>query len=614
MTHSLSFRYPFLLSLVCLALAACGGTSTTSGTPHPELAVSLGASSVTVPQDGAATAVGVTITGYTSTPAVTVTGAPAGVTANFAAGSSAGLGTVTLTGSSAAAAGSYTAKVNVTSGSSNASASLSIVSAPVATVSAPSGPATVLSQFMATSFQVAQWTGDIFGSGTTATARETELTNLGGQHLRLQVIAGAMPMVSNTGTAADWDFTTADTTIQPVLASADHSPEFQIGTAPEWMCNSSGQLDVAAHANDFAQYAANLVRYYNKGGFDYGGQHFQSPSSTPITWWGIFNEYNLNGLSANDYVTLYDATVPAMLAVDPTIKLSALEFSDFGLGSGDQGDPMQYLPQFFGTNGNPGVKSQVDIVSTHFYSTCNQTDTDATLFASVPQFVQSVQYFYQVMGQAGAKYAHTPVWVTENNVNADYEVANNMSACNPGQVFVDDHRGTSAYFAAWRPYVFSQLGKAGNHALYHWDYSADQQYGEVDSNSNYYLSYWVDQALASYFPSTPSSPGPNLLDINATDTSTIETMATKNSDNSVVVMVVDRAVHAPADNNGTGDPRTVIVDVSSLGTFTKVSQETLDATTNISAAPTASSVTVASTGRYTVQLNGYAVTFLKFTP
>jgi hypothetical protein len=467
---------------------------------------------------------------------------------------------------------------------------------------------------MATSFQIAQWTGDIFGSGTTATARETELTNIGSQHLRMQVIAGGMPMVSNTGTAADWDFTTADTTVQPVLASADHSPEFQIGTAPAWMCNASGQLDVANHALDFAQYAANLVKYYNKGGFDWGGQHFQSPTSTPITWWGIFNEYSINGLSATDYVTLYDATVPAMLAVDPTIKLSALEFSDFGLGSGDQGDPMQYLPVFFGTNGTPGVKSQVDIVSTHFYSTCNQTDTDATLFATIPQFVQNVQYFYQVMGQAGAKYANTPVWVTENNVNADYEGANGMSTCNPNQAFVDDHRGTSAFFTAWRPYVFSQLGKAGNHALYHWAYNGDQQYGEVDANSNYYLSYWVDQALAAYFPSTPSSPGPALLDITATDTSTIETLATRNQDNSVVVMVVDRAVHSSADNNGTGDPRTVIVDVSGLGTFTKVSQATLDAATNVSTGPTAAAATVAQGGRYTVQFNGYGVTFLKLTP
>ena len=71
------------------------------------------------------------------------------------------------------------------------------------------------------------------------------------------------------------------------------------------------------------------MRYYNTGGFTWGGQHFQSPSSNPITWWAIFNEPNLNGLTAAQYVQLYNTLVPAMLAVDPTLKFSALELSDY---------------------------------------------------------------------------------------------------------------------------------------------------------------------------------------------------------------------------------------------------------------------------------------------
>jgi hypothetical protein len=51
------------------------------------------------------------------------------------------------------------------------------------------------------------------------------------------------------------------------------------------------------------------------------------------------------------------------------------------------------------------------------------------------------------------------------------------------------HRGTqgeigsSPFFAAWRPYVFSQLGKAVVQGLYHCDYGADAQFGEVDYNT-----------------------------------------------------------------------------------------------------------------------------------
>ena len=39
-----------------------------------------------------------------------------------------------------------------------------------------------------------------------------------------------------------------------------------------------------------------MVRYYNKGGFTWGGNNFVPPSypQHQITWWGIYNEYNIN--------------------------------------------------------------------------------------------------------------------------------------------------------------------------------------------------------------------------------------------------------------------------------------------------------------------------------
>jgi hypothetical protein len=557
----------------------------------------------------------VTISGASGTATVSVSGLPSGLTAQFAASGAGPSGTLTLTGGPTASSGTYAATVTAALAGKTATSSLSVVSAAVAKVGTSTdttlGVNGVLRQFMATSFQIGGWTTSYFGSGAQATARETTLDQLGPQHIRIQVVTGAVPMVGNTGTASDWNFSLLDTTLQPVLLTADHSPELQIGVAPTWMCDANGHLDVTNHLNDFAVFSANMVRYYNKGGFDVNGTHFQSPGAYPIQWWGIFNEFNGNGLSAADYVKLYNAVVPAMLAVDPTIKLSAFEFSDYGLGSGDGGDPMQFLPAFLAPANAGGVNTQVDIISTHFYSTCNQKDTDADLFNQIPQFVANVDYFYKEL-KTRSDLANVPVWVTENNVNADYD-NNGMSACNSGQAFVDDHRGTSAYFAAWRPYVFSQLGKAGNQALYHWDYEADQQYGEVDGSSgNTYLSYWVDKTLAATYPSTTAAPGPEILQLNSTDTSTIETLATKNSDGSVVVMVADRAVASPTDNNGAGAPRTVVVDLSSLNSFSAASLLTIDATTSIANGPAA--VAIAPAARIGVTLNGYGVAFLRLTP
>jgi hypothetical protein len=593
-----------------MMLAGCG--SSTPATLVP-LTVTPAASTVVVPQDGTAATLALTISPLNSTVSVTVSGIPGGITQQYSSSSSAPMGSVTFVGSAAAAAGSYPAVVTVSEGGQTASANFTLVTAVVAKVGSTQNTALgvngVLKQFMSTSFQVAEWDGNFFGTG--AAAREATMNALGPQHIRMQSVSQGVAMSTNTGTAADWNFTILDQTVQPILASGDHSPEFQIATAPAWMCNSNGQLDVANHVNDFATYAANLVRYYNKGGFEWGGTHLQSPSNLPITWWGIFNEPNGNGINASQYVTIYNTVVPAMLAVDPTIKLSAIEYSDYGLGTGDGGDPMTYLPTVLAPANAGGVNAQVDIVSTHFYSTCNQTDTDQTLMNTAPGFAANVSYFYKEL-QTRPDLANVPVWVTENNVNADYAASNGMSTCNPNQVFVDDHRGTSAFFAAWRPYVFSQLGKVGNQALYHWAYDGDQQYGEVDPNGNTYLSYWVDQTLTNLYPSTPSSPGPKILELAATDTTTVETLATENADGSVVVMVDDRAVASPTDNNGSGSPRTVVVDVSGLGSFTSASLLTIDATTNASTGPVAASVTPAS--RMTVTLPGYGTAWLVLKP
>jgi hypothetical protein len=102
------------------------------------------------------------------------------------------------------------------------------------------------------------------------------------------------------------------------------------------------------------------------------------------------------------------------------------------------------------------------------------------------------------------------------------------------------------------------------------------------------------------------------LRVAVTETSSAEILATKNADGSVVVMVVDRAVHGSADNNGAGDPRTVIVDVSALGAFSSGTTMTIGTKTDQNSGP--ASVPIAVTPKMTVALGGYGVTFLKLKP
>jgi hypothetical protein len=596
------------LAMVCLSSAACNGGSGSTVSPPPMLNISLSSSMALAPQDGTPAQVTASITGNSGAVTISVNGVPNGTSLKLVQPSGNTAGMITLTSSPATPAGSYMLSVSATAGASSSNQNLTLVVAVAAvvasTVDTNLGVNGKLQEFMSTSFQPAEWDYQFFLNHTAT--EPAQLNTLGPQHIRIQGVSQAVPMKSNTGTANDWDFTMLDAIVQPILSVTDHSPEFQIAVAPAWMQNASGQLDIANHLTDFVNYSANLVRYYNTGGFTVGTTHFQSASPNKITWWGIFNEYNINGLTAAQYVQLYDAMVPAMLAVDPTIKFSALELADFDSGLGD---PRNNLPTFFMPAAAGGVSTHVDILSTHFYSSCNQKDTDTQLFNTVPGFVNDVSYFYQEV-KLRPDLGNVPVWVTENNVNADFDKGGGISACN-GTPFVTDQRGTSAFFAAWRPYVFSQLGKVGNQALYHWDYDADAQYGEADyGTGNKYLSYWMDYWLGQLYAQTPAAP--DILTLTATETATTEILATKNSDGSVLVMVVDRAVLSPSDNNGTGDLRTAVIDISALGNFTTASQLNIGAGSNVTNGPQPASITPAS--KLTVNLPGYGVTFLILKP
>jgi Cellulase (glycosyl hydrolase family 5) len=451
---------------------------------------------------------------------------------------------------------------------------------------------------LSTSFQPAEWDNTFFQSS--ASTKETLLGNLKPNHIRLQGVSKGVPQGTEGMSSSTWNFTILDDIVQPVLGVGDHSPEFQIAKAPPFMYVSD---DSSKAFNDpgfaqFANYAKELVEYYDTGGFtDSGGTHVSAmyPNET-ITWWGIYNEPSINNdLTATDYVNMYNALVPAMQLADPSLKYVAMELC---CGS-------ENWVKTFAQNVTTGLP--VDAVATHYYSSCNQKDTDAELFATVPGFASSIQTIYANLA-ANANLKNVPVWITENNVNADFEGANGMSTCNPGQVFVTDKRGSSPFFAAWRPYVFSQVGKAGARALYHWDFAADAQYGELnDSSGQTQLSYWVDYWLGQTFPQFSAGTAEILQSTNS-DSEDIEVLPVVNPDNSVVILVSNHAVASLTDNNGAGLAAKVTLDVSALGSFSSASEMMIDAGTSPIAGPTP--VSIAAQSPITVNFTGYGVALL----
>jgi hypothetical protein len=566
-------------------LCACGssGPSTPAG---PQFSFALASSSVAAFPSEPAAKVGITVTRSGSTASLTasVAGLPAGASTTIVSPGGGAAGSIAITAGTAAP-GAYALTVSVTDGAHMVTEPLSLMVGVTAVVG--SEATGTLQEAMSTSFQIAEWDSSFFQTYPGAT---TLLGNLEPQHVRMQILSEAIPQTS----ATTWDFTMADASVQPILGVGDHSPEFQIADAPAFMYVPNTQNFVDPTFNQFAGYAANLVRYYNKGGFTVGGKLYKSPSSYPIEWWGIYNEPNGNGVSPAEYVTMYNRLVPAMQAVDPSLKFMAVELSDYG----DQ--EQLFIPTFV-----EGVTAQVDVLATHFYSSCNQTDTDAQIMATIPTFVSGVQYLYSELA-TNPQLKNVPVWILENNVNADYSNANGMSTCNPGQKFVTDLRGSSAFFAGWRTYEFSQLGKAGGQALYHWSFDGDAQYGEFNSSTgDLQLSYWVDYWLSHYF-STPG--GGSLLSVTNSDADDVEVMAVKEAGGATLVMVSDHAVAHASDNNGSGSPRVVLVDVSALGAFSTAKELTIDANTNVANGPQDQTVTYAP--QMQVTLGGYGVAFL----
>src|SRR5579863_427946 len=285
------------LTLLAAVLGSCGGSgySPPTSTPAEQITLALSAASATAPQDGAAVSVTATVSrvnGSGSPITLTTTGVPAGVNTQISSPGAATTGTVTFTAQSAAAAGTYPVTVTAGDGTASGSASLSLVVAVVAAVEASintrAGVNGRLQNFMSTSFQPADWDYTFFTSQPGAAAT---LNSLAPQHIRLQAVAGGVPQKADQ----TWDFSELDAVLDPVIAVADKSPEFQIAVAPDWMNDANGHL-LPGHFADFAAYCANLVKYYNTtSGFTdpSGNVHVHSPYA-PIAWWGIFNEPNIN--------------------------------------------------------------------------------------------------------------------------------------------------------------------------------------------------------------------------------------------------------------------------------------------------------------------------------
>ncbi len=601
-------------------LLGCGGGS--SGPISYPIGMSLSGTSATVPFNGTSPSLTVTIQrmpGDTIPVSIAVTSVP-GVTPQIVSPGSGDSGTIAFAAGPSASPGNYSVTVSASENGGlpvTASVSMEIISAPATvnvtvspTVNTSLGFGGLMQTMMNTQFQAAEWAQTFFPSVPTAT---TVLANLHPQHIRVYTSSEGIPQRADKS----WDFSVLEATLDPVISVGDQDINLVLVEGPPWMCTVVGPNCVLQPPNypEFAAYAAQMVQYFNTttGFTDANGvQHVHTPY-TPITYWSIYSIPDLVGMTPAQYANLYDLTVTAMQNAGSLVPLKfvALELSGVT-------DAKDYAPGFLNAETAP-----IDVVSQQDYAVCGWFNTDAVAMGAVTgSFAPFAQDFASIVATS-PKLSNAVLWMTENNVDADFP----GSGCsNPFEI---DPRGTSPFFAGWRPYVFSQWAQAGSHMLVHSDFVQDASdmslmYAEVTyAAAQPYISYWVDYYLGRYFPyCAPDEPASwcsaqpvSILTWTTnepTNAQTVEIFATQNTDGSVVLMAVDHAINAPSDDNGPGAPRNVAVDLSKLGSFSSATELTIDANTDVTQGP--ATVNVVPAPQMTLTMGGYGVTFLKLDP
>lgn len=187
-----------LAGLALLIVGCGGGAPGGSGSSAPGFSFYLSQSAVATFPGEPAAQVAINVVRTTSTAAViaSVSGLPAGVTAQITSPGTGTVGSIAFQIPQAAmpAPGVYSLTVSMEDGTGMVTQPLALTVGVTAVVSNSSAGA--WDEAMSTSFQIAEWTNGFFqqypSSGSTPSAASL-LGNLGPQHIRMQILSQAIP-------------------------------------------------------------------------------------------------------------------------------------------------------------------------------------------------------------------------------------------------------------------------------------------------------------------------------------------------------------------------------------------------------------------------------------
>ena len=413
---------------------------------------------------------------------------------------------------------------------------------------------------------------------------------------------GPGPALPEGVTQGSWDFAPLTQMIGNIHAYGG-SPVLNIRYAPNWMWTCSAFSGAAGSVRDqtfnqFGDYVARLVSYYNLGHMTTeAGTTITNPAGTAnrIGYWELWNEPDLSNedpchpadwgpaLSGAQYLTMWNATVPKMLAVDPSVKV-------VGPTLATELAATSYVPQLMA-----GAAHPPDVVSYHAYGGWDNSQSDSFLFdgdGSCPEC--GIRGMVGELAEIKAMAQGRPIWVTEMNVNAAYG---------------DDgaHRPWTAYGAAWGASAFRMFVLGGASLIHQYQFVESMQFGLVNPNTGApLLPYWRDYYLSRMFPA-----GSTILSASST-LSGIEVLAARApGSTNVRVLVVNRQVPNTTVVGAAGLSGTAQVSVAGLGTVSSVTMRMLDNSTPLASGPALVALPAGNTA--TVNFPGYGAAILEFS-
>jgi hypothetical protein len=345
-------------------------------------------------------------------------------------------------------------------------------------------------------------------------------------------------------TPGAWDFTRLDA-IFTALRAHHIRYYFDVRTAPPWMFDSTGHLPASTFGL-FANYMADLVGWYNKGGFtDAQGQYHSSGHYGWISTWEIWNEPKSSGdipvpladptaavwMAASDYAQLYDVTVTAMRAVDPSIATGGPALNSWPDDS--------YLQTFIEDEHAP-----LNFLSFHFYAGNEPTEPDEQVITAIngPRFLLRLQHIRTWLAQYDP-HQTIPIWVDESGLSEN-------------STFPIDPRGAEPINYAVTADTFITAATNDVTMLSQFPVVGDAQLGLVDAKTaQLYRTYWLYLLLRAQFP-----PGSHILATQVQGTPRVTAFAALLPDeHAIQVLIVNDKAANTTVIGGVGIPISVAV-------------------------------------------------------